>query len=333
VEPLNRRIGQFEILRKLGRGGFADVYLAHDARRNEAIALKLIEHSNDADTQESIVAEERGARLQQALADRDRHVVQIYEWGNLDNYFFVSMEYIAGEDLAELVHRAPLSAIEAARIASEICLTLDSAHTLQVSIDGRQFQGVVHGDIKPRNIRIDPEHRVRVIDFGIAKALSLSRRLTRNEFGSAAYASPERLESSDVDVQSDLWSVGVLLYEMVSGQQPYRADTAEKLEHLIRSRVPPPPLPQSCPEPMRRIVAKALNPDPARRYNSAHALRNDLISFQSDGLVQAMAEADTDATRRSTPNAAGDATRRSAPSVSAADETRRTVRPDRKSVV
>jgi serine/threonine protein kinase len=315
VEPLNRKVGQFEILRKLGRGGFADVYLAHDAKRNEVVALKLIEHSNDADTQESIVAEERGARLQQALADRDRHVVQIFEWGNLDNYFFVSMEYIAGEDLAELVHRAPISATEAARIASEICLTLDSAHTLQVTIDGRQFQGVVHGDIKPRNIRIDPEHRVRVIDFGIAKALSLSRRLTRNEFGSAAYASPERLESYDVNVQSDLWSVGVLLYEMVSGRQPYSADSAEKLEHLIRSRVPPPPLPESCPEPMRRIIAKALHPDPARRYNSAHDLRIDLLSFQSGGLVQAMTETDNDATRRSAPRTSG------------GDETRRTVRP------
>ena len=94
----------------------------------------------------------------------------------------------------------------------------------------------MHGDIKPKNIRIDLHGEVRVLDFGIAKALSLSRKLTRNEFGSVPYASPERLESGDVNVRSDLWSLAVMLYEMVTGLQPYHADTTERLAN--RSQQP-----------------------------------------------------------------------------------------------
>src|SRR5256714_6474439 len=94
--------------------------------------------------------------------------------------------------------------------------------------------GVVQGDIKPKIIRIDSRGEVRVLDFGIAKALSLSRRLTRNEFGSVPYASPERLDTGDVDFGSDLWSLAVMLYEMLTGMQPYHAESTERLERMIR---------------------------------------------------------------------------------------------------
>ncbi|HYG99751.1 MAG TPA: protein kinase [Terriglobales bacterium] len=315
MEPLNRRLGFFEIVRKLGRGGMADVYLARDTARGEAVALKLIEHGTDIDTQESIAAERRGSLLQKYLAEKDPHVVRIHNWGDLDGYFYISMEYIAGEDLAEVMQRGPIPPEQAASIAADICLTLENAHTLDVSIDGKEFHGIVHGDVKPRNIRIDSERRVRVIDFGIAKALSLSRRLTRNEFGSVPYASPERLDTGDVDAHSDLWSIGVLLYEMVSGRQPYQAENTHRLEHLIRSHAPFTPLPESCPLPLREIIAKALAPDAKRRYSSAHELRQDLISFQNGGPVKAMLEADADATRRTVRPA------------EASDETRRTVKP------
>jgi len=96
-----------------------------------------------------------------------------------------------------------------------VARTLENAHGLQVAIGGKDFHGVVHGDIKPKNVRIDSHGEVRVLDFGIAKALSLSRRLTRNEFGSVPYASPERLDTGDVNFGSDLWSLAVMLYEMV----------------------------------------------------------------------------------------------------------------------
>ena len=106
---------------------------------------------------------------------------------------------------------------------------------------------MVHGDIKPKNIRIDARGEVRVLDFGIAKALSMSRRLTRNEFGSVPYASPERLDSGDVNIGSDLWSLAVMLYEMVTGMQPYQAVSTERLERMISSRIAPPPAPDPCP--------------------------------------------------------------------------------------
>ena len=114
---------------------------------------------------------------------------------------------------------------------------------------------------------------MRVLDFGIAKALSLSRKLTRNEFGSVPYASPERLDSGDVNAMSDLWSLGILLYELVTGSQPYQADNTERLERMIRSRIPAPPAPDPCPEPLRRILAKSMDPEPERRYQTAAQLR------------------------------------------------------------
>ncbi len=194
IAPTSRKIGKYEILRKLGRGGMADVYLAHDTENGDAVALKLIEHAADADTIAAIEAERRGAELQAHLAAIDPRVVRVYESGDADGFFFVAMEYIDGQDLAELMRRGPLATGFATDVAIAVAKTLDNAHNLSIDIGGKDFHGVVHGDIKPKNIRIDARGEVRVLDFGIAKALSLSRRLTRNEFGSVPYASPERLD-------------------------------------------------------------------------------------------------------------------------------------------
>src|SRR5579863_1424185 len=192
IAPASRHLGKFEILRKLGRGGMADVYLAQDSETGSSVALKLIEHANDQDTRDSIAAERRGVELQARLADIDPRVVKVYGSGDVDDYFFVSMEYIDGQDLADLMHRGPLVPSFAVDVAIAVAETLEHAHSLEAAIDGRNCLGIVHGDIKPKNIRIDAHGEVRVLDFGIAKALSLSRRLTRNEFGSVPYASPER---------------------------------------------------------------------------------------------------------------------------------------------
>ena len=298
----SRKLGKYEIVRKLGRGGMADVYLAHDVEANREVALKLVEHIADSDTRDVIEAERRGAGLQQQLAAIDPRVVRVYEFGDLDGFFFVAMEYIDGQDLAELMRRGPLAIEFATDAAIAVAETLDHAHNLETVSEGRNFQGIVHGDIKPKNIRIDAHGEVRVLDFGIAKALSLSRRLTRNEFGSVPYASPERLDSGDVNAQSDLWSLAVMLYEMVTGLQPYHAESTERLERMIRSRIPPPPAPDPCPDPLRRILMKALANDPAVRYHSAREFANELILFRTGGaglLACAVAsKRDTDATRR-----------------------------------
>jgi tetratricopeptide (TPR) repeat protein/predicted Ser/Thr protein kinase len=297
IAPAGRRLGKYEIRRKLGRGGMADVYLAEDTEAGCAVALKLIEHSADADTRDAIDAERRGAELQARLAATEPRVTRVYDAGDRDGFFFIAMEYIDGQDLAELMRRGPLAAEFAADVAIAVARALESAHSLEASIGGREFKGIVHGDIKPKNVRITSFGEVRILDFGIAKALALSRRLTRNEFGSVPYASPERLETGEVDAQSDLWSLAVMLYEMASGRQPYQAESTGKLERAIRSRIPPPPAPGPCPEPLRRILMKALAPDPRQRYASAGDLAADLEAFRAGAPVRAGAE-DLDATRR-----------------------------------
>ncbi len=320
IAPAGRKLGKYEIRQKLGRGGMADVYLAQDSEHGEMLALKLIEHSPDADTRDSIEAERRGAELQAKLAAVDPRVVRVYDCGDIDGFFYVAMEYIDGQDLAELTRRGALAPEFSAEVASSVAQTLENAHQLSVEIDGKGFQGIVHGDIKPKNIRIDARGEVRVLDFGIAKALSLSRRLTRNEFGSVPYASPERLDQGQVSIDSDIWSVSVMLYEMVTGLQPYQADTTERLERMIRSRVPPPPAPDPCPEPLRRILIKALAPNPDVRYQTARDLADDLEAYRRGEPVKART-IDLDATRRTAPS---DETRRSTPD----DETRRTTPDD-----
>jgi tetratricopeptide (TPR) repeat protein/predicted Ser/Thr protein kinase len=316
IAPASRKLGKYEIRQKLGRGGMADVYLAQDPDLGQAVALKLIEHSADADTCASITAEMRGAELQGRLAAVDPRVVRVFAVGDLDGFFYVAMEYVDGQDLAELMKHGPLEVEFAADVALAVAQTLENAHKLEAAIDGKEIQGIVHGDIKPKNIRIDAHGQVRVLDFGIAKALSLSRRLTRNEFGSVPYASPERLESGEVNVGSDLWSLAVMLYEMIAGMQPYQAESTERLERMIRSGIPPPAAPDPCPQALRRILMKAMAPDPAARYQSAAALGLDLAAFRAGGAVQAESE-DPNATRRTFRPA----------EAAAGGETRRTVKP------
>ncbi len=326
IAHASRRIGKYEIVRKLGRGGMADVYLAHDTELGFSLALKLIEHSADADTVDAIAAERRGAELQAHLARIDPRVAKVYDCGDADGYFFVAMEYIDGQDLAAFLRKGPLVPEFAAEVAIAVAKTLENAHNLQVQVQGKEIRGVVHGDIKPKNIRIDARGEVRVLDFGIAKALSLSRRLTRNEFGSVPYASPERLDLGEVNFGSDLWSLAVMLYEMATGLQPYQAENTERLERMIRSRIAPPPAPDPCPDALRRILIKAMSPHPESRYQSAQEFAADLEAYRSGAPVAAVSE-DLDATRRTTrphEDEANEETRRTSRHAVAAEETRQT---------
>ena len=181
-------------------------------------------------------------------------------------------------------------------------------------MDGTRLRGIIHADIKPKNVRLNVSGQVKVLDFGIAKGLALSRKLTRNDFGSLAYLSPERLDSGEVDVHVDFWSVGVLLYEMLAAAPPFEADTNSKLESLIRRRQPPAPLPETCPPALARIVLKMLAGDQRRRYQSAGAMRADLEAFRDGTETQAdreWAEAVGEETRRTVPPPAGGCRRRS----------------------
>jgi hypothetical protein len=272
-------IGDYQILERLGRGGMADVYLALDTRSGRKVALKLVERGPGTEAGEIVAAERLGAQLQEHLSTIDLRIPRIYSYGDLDDFFCIDMEYVEGRDLSECIRDGSIDSREAARIAAELCSILAVSHSTSFAMNGKELRAIVHGDIKPRNIRIDPESRVRVLDFGIAKGLSLTRKLTANYFGSASYSSPERLDTGHIDEMSDLWAVGVVLYEMAGGQPPFEAPSTEVLEKMVRARTAPRPLPDHCPAELQQIVFKALAQSPGRRYANAKEFEADLRAF------------------------------------------------------
>ena len=178
--------GRYQIIRKLAGGGMGRVFLAYDPTLNRQVGLKLIDAGVDRDSIDVVAAERRGATLQDQLAKREvsGRVAQIFDVGDREGYFYIAMEYIEGEDLSELVSRGPLPPQRAVSIALDILDVLVKAHTFQTVIDDRTHRGIIHGDIKPRNIRITAAGQVKVLDFGIAKAVSMTRSITFNQFGS-----------------------------------------------------------------------------------------------------------------------------------------------------
>jgi serine/threonine protein kinase len=320
------RFGRYEIIHLLGRGAMGEVYLAADTELRRQIALKLVYKGPHPEDQEVLDAERLGAELQKRLSACDPRVVVVNRYGEINGDLFIDMEYIEGEDLAGILARGPVQPGFAIHVAGELCEMLDNLRAFTTEIGGRQFAGVIHGDLKPRNIRINAQNHVKVVDFGIAKALADTRRYTMNVFASTAYCSPERLETQHIDARSDLWSVGVLLFQMLAGRLPFEEANKERLERRIRSWDPPDPLPESVPEPLRRIVFKMLARDPAQRYASATEVKAELMRFREGQpvLAERLDEYETvrtgplafddDATIRTGPPESDEATTRSADS-------------------
>jgi hypothetical protein len=269
MTPPNR-IGRYEIIRRLGRS-MTEVYLAMDTEANRPVALKLIA-TNAAGNRPVLEAERRGAAIQRELHRVDERMIEIYDFGDLDGWFYVAMQYVEGHNLADvLASEQAIDPARAAVIALEVLEQLAKLHSFEAA--------VVHGDIKPGNIHLGRNDTVRLLDFGIAKTLRAGCEETNHEFGSPGYCSPERLARSKVDQQSDLWALGATLYEMVSGMPPYQAEDTQKLENLICSGRPPRALPAVCPAGLRAIVAKALAPEPEGRYRSAAEFQSDLQAY------------------------------------------------------
>jgi len=284
------RVGPYEIVREIGRGGMAVVFYATDSRDGRRVALKLVPIGTDRDAQEVLEAERWGAKLQEQFCQISQNVPVVYEHGTEGGYFYIAMEYLDGRNLSEILSAGALAPERAVGIAIQLCHFLEAAHGFEATIDGRRLHSLLHGDLKPRNIRVLWADKVKILDFGIAKALSLSRKVTRNDFGSIAYVSPERLESGEIDTHSDFWAVGVLLHEMVAGVQPFQAPDTRRLEQRIRSLRPPDPLGPPCPPALQAVVAKLLTGHPADRYGDARAIREDLECFMSGRVTQAERE-------------------------------------------
>jgi serine/threonine protein kinase len=286
-----KRFGQYEILRKLGRS-MTDVYLAIDTETNRRVALKIIEESRDPNTQLALEAERRGVLIQKQLREVDPRILEVYDYGEVNGCFFVAMEYVEGRSIAQIIEAEKrIEPARAVRYAREVCNQLDRLHSFSTDIEGRK-RAVVHGDIKPSNIQIGPNDQVRLIDFGIAKAITSTHSLTHHNLGSPSYCSPERLTKGEVDPHADLWAAGATLYEMVAGSPPYQAQTTRKLENLIQSRRPPRALPASCPRELRAIICKALAANLERRYPTAALFESDLAAYLEGGRTLAEMEKD-----------------------------------------
>src|SRR3954470_8166186 len=263
--------GRYEIQREIAQGGMAEVYLARDQLLNRPVALKALfpEYAREP----SFV--ERFRREAQAAANlNDPNIVAIYDWGQESGTYFIVMEYVEGRSLRDLIRsEAPVDPNDAAEITAEIAAALGFAHT----------SGVVHRDVKPGNVLLTRSGNVKVTDFGIARA-GASDGLTQSGsvMGTATYFSPEQAQGLAVDGRSDVYSLGVVLYEMVCGGAPFTGDSpvAVAYKHVREDAVAPSQRNPDVPRDLEQIIMTALAKDPDQRYQTADDLRADLLRFR-----------------------------------------------------
>ena len=259
--------GRYEILDRISEGGMATVFRARRLPDGEVVALKVLREQFASDA-EFVERFEREAKAVAALTHP--HMVRVYDSGRDGDVHFIAMEYIEGEDLKAHIRRAGrLDPQRAREIAAQVCEALEYAHA----------HGVIHRDVKPQNILLTPEGDVKVTDFGIARALSSATiTQTGTVLGSVQYLSPEQARGRTVGRAADLYSLGVVLFEMVTGQLPFVGDSpiAVALAHVNQ---PPPParsIVPDLPPPVEGIILLALAKSPGRRYRSAAEMHGDL---------------------------------------------------------
>ncbi|MHB8463324.1 MAG: Stk1 family PASTA domain-containing Ser/Thr kinase [Acidimicrobiales bacterium] len=257
----------------IARGGMAEVWLAHDNLLDRTVALKVLfpELSKD----HSFV--ERFRREAQAAANLSHpNIVSIYDWGEAGTTYFIVMEYVEGRPLSRLLREeGPLLADRAASIGADAAAALGFAHR----------NGVIHRDVKPGNILITGDDHVKVTDFGIAQAANTDDdHLTKTGavMGTATYFSPEQAQGLPVDQRSDVYSLGVVLYEMVTGSPPFTADSpvATAYKHVHEQAAPPTAVTPELPKAFESVVMQAMAKDATKRYASAEELRADLLRFR-----------------------------------------------------
>lgn len=267
------RIGRYEIVEQIGRGGMGVVYRAHDPVLDRDVAIKSIlgDFSPESGTAEQFEREARAAaRLQHA------NIITIYELGMSEGSPYIVMEFLAGADL-EAVMRGPRRPSLATRLdlVMQLCAGLSFAHR----------QGIVHRDIKPSNVRVLGDGTVKLIDFGIAK-ISRSAPTFGDLAGSVACMSPEQLDGASVDARSDVFAVGVLMYELFGGRPPFDGDSPTAIAYEVLNHDPPPltTVNNEVPEALSDVVARALEKRPDQRYENAAALADALATALPEAL-------------------------------------------------
>ncbi|MGA8370234.1 MAG: Stk1 family PASTA domain-containing Ser/Thr kinase, partial [Acidimicrobiales bacterium] len=274
--------GRYELNHLIARGGMAEVYRAHDRLLDRPVALKVLFPELSIDR--SFV--ERFRREAQAAANLSHpNIVPVFDWGEDSGTYFIVMEFVDGRPLSSILKTAgPLAPDRTAEIAAPVAAALGYAHK----------HGVVHRDVKPGNVLITDDGQVKVTDFGIARAVNTEESLTQTGavMGTATYFSPEQAEGMGVDSRTDIYSLGVVLFEMVTGRPPFLGDTpvAVASKHVRDHPPSPRELNPSIPPTFEAIILKAMDKNPDFRYATAEELRADLLRFNEGRDVLAAHE-------------------------------------------
>ncbi len=271
---MNERVlgGRYKIVRHLARGGMAEVYVAEDQLLNRIVALKVLfpELARD----DAFV--ERFRREARSAASLNHHnIVSVYDFGGDEDSWFIVMEYVEGRTLRDIIRdEGPMDPGRSAELASEVAAALAAAHA----------EGIVHRDVKPANVLIAAgTGTVKVADFGIARAANVLQGLTMpgTVLGTASYLSPEQAQGAEVDHRSDIYSLGMVLYEMLTGKAPFTGDSPVAIAYQQLKATAPPPstINPRVPRALDAVVMKAMSKDPAARQASAEEMRDELLAI------------------------------------------------------
>ncbi|HSO97157.1 MAG TPA: protein kinase [Acidimicrobiia bacterium] len=266
--------GRYRLLDFLARGGMASVWIGEDTLLARRVAVKTLHPELSGD--DALRARFRNEAISSASVE-DARIVGIYDTGEDDGVAYIVMEFVEGQDIRHLLaERGPLSPTGATRIARDVAAALDHAHRA----------GLVHRDIKPANVLVSSDQRIKVTDFGIAKSNGAQSDLTSTGviLGTARYLAPEQVRGDPVDARADIYAVGLLLYEMLTGRLPFRGDT-DMSTALARLSTSPDPLPPGVPSPVAAIVERCLAVDPAHRYANAGDLAAALDAAGDEDLT------------------------------------------------
>jgi eukaryotic-like serine/threonine-protein kinase len=258
--------GRYRIVRKLGTGGMANVYLAEDEVLGRRVAIKILDDRHAGDDQ---FVERFRREAKNAASLSHPNIVSIYDRGEAEGTYYIAMEYLDGRSLKELI---------VARGPAPIHIAIDYARQILAAIRFAHRHGIVHRDIKPHNVLVDGEGRLKVTDFGIARAGASQMTEAGSIIGTAQYLSPEQAKGAPVDQSSDLYSVGVVLYELLTGVVPFSGETPVEIAMKHLSRIPDPPSAKRAevPRDLDLVVMRALAKDPSERYQSADEMDADL---------------------------------------------------------
>src|SRR5271167_1884311 len=272
---------RYDILGEAGHGSMGNVYKARDRETGETVALKLLKPEIASD---QAMMERFKNELLFARKITHKNVCRVYEFNRVGGVAYTSMEFVEGESLRSVLNRfGALSQRKATDLALQICSGLKEAHA----------QGIVHRDLKPENVMIDTRGNVKVMDFGIARSMEVLTRLTGAMVGTPAYMAPEQVEGKPVDYRTDIYSLGLILFEVFTGTQAFRADNAVAV--ALKQMRETPPLPSSIepsiPAPTERAILKCLEKDPAKRYQSMADLENALRVPEASAFANTLASA------------------------------------------